>query len=443
MPVLPRIARRATTVLTALVLAVTAFAGSAAADNVATPGNFTGYGFDQCLAPTQAKMDRWLDYSPFLAVGIYISGNSRACRDQPNLTPEWVTAQLTKGWRLLPIVLGPQASCQPRFPRYGDDPRINADPGSTGKYPFAREQARAEATKAVAAAQALGIVSGSTLWYDLEGFDATKTHCRESALRFLSAWTVRLHELGYVSGTYSSAGSGIKILDDARAERPGFYAMPDQIWIARWDGRADTETTYLRTDGWRPGARMKQYQGGHNETWGGVTINIDRNWLDLGAGSTPGTENHCQGTAVDFAFYPRLTATTTKASRVAALQCLLKEARAYAGPVHGRFGPRLLAAVSAWRVAHGRSPSTTWSRTDWMSLLANRGAQVVKTGSPGRAVRSLQRTLNAAGAAALPVTGRYDAATVAAVRAWQQAVGADVTGILTTAQWQLLRDGVR
>ena len=30
---------------------------------------------------------------------------------------------------------------------------------------------------------------------------------------------------------------------------------------------------------------MKQYQGGHDETWGGVTINIDRNYLDLGKGS--------------------------------------------------------------------------------------------------------------------------------------------------------------
>ena len=34
-----------------------------------------------------------------------------------------------------------------------------------------------------------GIVAGSTLWYDLEGFDLDNTHCRESALRFLSGWT--------------------------------------------------------------------------------------------------------------------------------------------------------------------------------------------------------------------------------------------------------------
>ena len=63
------------------------------AANVATPGDFTGYGFDQCLGPSQAAMDRWLTHSPFLAVGIYISGDSRACRSQPNLTPAWVIVE--------------------------------------------------------------------------------------------------------------------------------------------------------------------------------------------------------------------------------------------------------------------------------------------------------------------------------------------------------------
>src|SRR5829696_5651661 len=53
-------------------------AGAAPGGNVVTPGDFTGYGFDQCHAPDQRSMNRWLTHSPFLAVGIYISGNSRA-----------------------------------------------------------------------------------------------------------------------------------------------------------------------------------------------------------------------------------------------------------------------------------------------------------------------------------------------------------------------------
>ena len=186
-------------VAAAALVAVSVSADSAATDagvvpvaadtvgNVVTPGDFTGYGFDQCLTPDQQKMNTWLEHSPFLAVGIYISGDSRACRDQPNLTPTWVRKQLANGWRLLPITLGPQASCQPRFPRYHDDKTIVPKPGPKDRYPKARKQGSVEAASAVAAASALGIVAGSTLWYDLEGFDLRNTRCRESALAFLSA----------------------------------------------------------------------------------------------------------------------------------------------------------------------------------------------------------------------------------------------------------------
>ena len=102
--------------------------------NPVTPGNYTGLGFDQCQAPEQWKMDAWLQSSPFRAVGIYISGASRGCRDQPNLTPTWISTQLTKGWRLLPITLGPQANCHPGFPRYGNDPVISGKVNAAGAY---------------------------------------------------------------------------------------------------------------------------------------------------------------------------------------------------------------------------------------------------------------------------------------------------------------------
>ena len=218
---------------------------------LATPGDFTGHGFDQCLAPTQSAMNTWWKKSPFSAVGIYISGDSRACRSQPNLSPTWVATQVARGWRLLPIVLGPQASCQPRFPRYKDDFRISPRPA--GGYAVAAQQGTAEADKNAADAMAYGIAPGSTIWYDLEGFNVNDTHCRESALVFTSAWVTRMKALGYVAGFYSSASSGIKMLDDARRLRPGQFALPDRIWIARWDGVANTSTTYIPEDGWRPG----------------------------------------------------------------------------------------------------------------------------------------------------------------------------------------------
>src|SRR4051794_26249110 len=93
----------AAVVLTPVIVATTlsASATGAAADNISTPGNLTGYGFDQCEAPSQSKMDAWMNASPFLAAGIYISGDSRGCRTQANLTPAWVGHQLNRGWRLL------------------------------------------------------------------------------------------------------------------------------------------------------------------------------------------------------------------------------------------------------------------------------------------------------------------------------------------------------
>jgi hypothetical protein len=418
------------------------------AGNVVTPGDFTGFGFDQCQTPDQWKMNRWLHHSPFLAVGVYMSGDSRACRDQPNLDAAWVATQLRKGWRILPITLGPQASCQPRFPRYDDDVKINPKPGQHDGYSLARQQGLAEAAKSVAAAQALGIVEGSTLWYDLEGYDNSNTDCRESALRFLGAWTEKLHELGYVSGVYSSAGSGILALDNARVNRPGVVTLPDQIWIARWDGRADTSTSYIREDGWRPHARIKQYQGGHDETWGDVRINIDRDFLDVGRGSVAAPETHCDGTKIAYFSYERLQPPTTDTAppvgKVKALQCLLKEHGLYGGAITGTYSPRTIKAANAWQEQHGFGVKDTWSIRHWMSLLVAGEHPVLKRGSAGPAVRRLQRTLNAADPEAhLAAKGVFDAATDAALRAWQSRLGLEVSGVAAPETWAAMKAGLR
>ncbi|QIK75171.1 glycoside hydrolase domain-containing protein [Nocardioides piscis] len=408
--------------------------------NVVTPGDFTGYGFDQCLAPTQKAMDAWLNKSPFLAVGIYISGDSRACRQQPNLTPTWISTQLAKGWRLLPIALGPQASCLDRFPRYDDDFKISPRPGDA--YATARAQGAVEADKNAADAAALGIAAGSTLWYDLEAFDLKDTHCRESALAFVSSWVTRIKERGFVSGFYSSASSGIKMLDDARLQRPGQFALPDRIWIARWDGVANTSTTYIGEDGWRPGGRVKQYLGGHNETWGGVTINIDSNFLDLGAGSQPTPDSHCGGLKVAFWKYPDLTPTAARRNRVKVLQCLLKEKGIYAGDVSGSYDQATVAAANAWQSQSKLRTSSTFSARHWTGLLAAGSTPVLKVGSTGEAVHRLQRALNASGAGRLKSSGLYDARTGAAVRTYQARRSMPATGVVNRSTWKKLLKGV-
>ncbi|HWJ09243.1 MAG TPA: glycoside hydrolase domain-containing protein [Nocardioides sp.] len=421
---------------------------TAAATNRPTPGDFRGYGFDQCLAPTQKSMDAWLNHSPFLAVGIYISGNSRACRSQPNLTPAWVASQLARGWHLLPITLGPQASCSSRYPKYRDDPTI--DPTPDDNYARARSQGRREAEKAVAVAGSLGIVARSTLFYDLEAFDLGDTRCRESAIRFVHGWTNRLHELGYLSGFYSSAGSGIKMLDTVRAKSSTTYAglsLPDRLWIARWDGRADTavSTEYLASTAWMPTRRVKQYQGGHNETWGGVTINIDRNFLDLGRSTTAAKETHCGGVSVDFPVYlgvsPRTaTGVAPNGPTVVALKCLLKEAGVFDGLMTPDYGGRLRTAVYAWQGKHGMPLTTDWRRRHWMVLLSEGTRPVLKRGSLGRDVRRAQRTLNAAmPGLRLPITGYFGPETSNAVAAYREQVGLRRTGIVESTAWAALQ----
>lgn len=414
--------------------------------NPVTPGDFTGYGFDQCLAPSQKAMNTWLNRSPFLAVGIYISGKSRACRSQPNLTPAWVRTQLAYGWRLLPITLGPQASCSTRFPRYGNDPTISPRPGAKGRYPRARRMAVAEANTAVAEARRLGIVPRSTLWYDLEAFDLKNKHCRESALHFVSAWTTRLRQLGYVSGVYSSAGSGIKAIDDARVHRPRAFDLPARIWVARWDNVANTSTSYIREDGWRPGGRVKQYQGGHDETWGGVRINIDRNYLDLGKGSVAPAEERCNGLRISYRRYPALalpsTTYTPSSQGVKIVQCLLREQGSYRGRLTGKLNPHTSRAISGWQTQRRARATGTIGRADWMRLHSYGTRPVLKIGSAGNDVRRLQRSLNAAGTTPRArVSGVYDARTASAVRSFQRATGLFVSGIADGRTWRFLYQG--
>lgn len=402
-----------------------------------TPGSFTGYGFDQCQAPSQAEMDTWLTTSPYWAVGIYIAGDNRYCDEQTYLDATWVATQLRKRWRLLPLTVGLQASCK-QVPRYNGK-KISPDP--TDNYATAREQGRVEARTTVRAAKRLGIAERSTLWYDLEHFTGGDL-CRESALSFLSAWTNKLHVLDYVSGVYSSASSGIKALDDAQTYSPGKYAMPDRVWIADWNNKADIYSDYVRDGSWMPHKRVHQYRGGHDETHGGVTINIDSNYLDLGRGSVaPRAPRHCN-VKVDFANYRRLSV-GDRGGQVKAAQCKLRRKDFYTGELRFRFTPKTVRAVRGFQRAHDLPVSGAMTRQTWTALLSEGNAPVVKIGSANRAVRRVQQALNAAIAAKLPITGLFDPATTRAVRDYQRARHMYRTGVVAADTWAQLKSGRR
>jgi peptidoglycan hydrolase-like protein with peptidoglycan-binding domain len=358
-----------------------------------------------------------------------------------------VSTQLRAGWRLLPLTVGPQASCT-TVDRYRSQVRIN--PRSTSGYAAARLQGRQEAVKTVAAARALGISARSTLWYDIESYDTSITSCRESALSFLSAWTKKLHSLGYVSGVYSSAGTGISALDRADAATPGKYAMPDQVWHARWDGVASTASTYFRPTSWMPHRRVHQYLGDHNETHGGVTINIDSNYLDLGRGSVAPAPRASCGVKIDFATYPTLQLGDTR-SEAAAAQCLLKNKGFYAAAVGGALDATTMAALNAFQRNRALPVTSSLTGSAWTALLADGRQSVLKQGSASHGVRRAQRALNAALGArplfggppvpALVVDGVFGASTTTAVRLYQQRTGVPVTGVLAADTWEELSIG--
>ncbi|WP_178132632.1 glycoside hydrolase domain-containing protein [Phytohabitans rumicis] len=236
------------------------------------PGTYLGRGFDTCAAPSQSAMNAWRTGSPYGAIGIYISGASRSCA-QPNLTATWVTNQTNNGWRLIPIELGMQAPCGTRTPKMSSDTATALSQGATA------------ASSAVNAAQALGIPAGSVIYNDIEHYPSTAS-CKAAVLSYLSGWTQRLHALGYLSGMYSSGSSGIA--DVCGAYNDTRYLRVDHLWFAWWNGAADTDAGQYCPDAYYANhQRLHQYAGDVTETWNGVQMSIDRNYLDVAGGTEP------------------------------------------------------------------------------------------------------------------------------------------------------------
>jgi hypothetical protein len=223
---------------------------------------FTGLGFDACAAPSLRSMAAWVD-SPYRAIGVYIGGANRAC-SQPNLTASWVAAQTEADWHLIPTYVGLQA------------PTSACSSCAKLTSSQATAQGVAAAEDAVEEAAAIGIGPGSPIYNDMEAYTQTSS-ATAATLAFLEAWTNELHSLGYLSGVYSSSSSGIEDIADQVGTG---YELPDAIWVANWNGEQNTVDSVVPASAWANHQRIHQYQGGHNETYGGVTINIDNNYVD-------------------------------------------------------------------------------------------------------------------------------------------------------------------
>jgi Domain of unknown function (DUF1906) len=244
-------------------LAARAQAGaSAVTAPVSSPEAFTGLGFDACAAPSSRTMAAWAA-SPYRGIGVYIGGSNRGC-SQPNLTARWVEEQVAAGWHLIPTYVGlqaPTSACS------------SCAKLSSGK---AAQQGVEAASDAVEEAIAIGMGPGSPIYFDMEAYTRT-TSASSATLAFLSSWTSQLHTLGYVSGVYSSSSSGIADLGRAVGSS---YTLPDHIWTANWNGQQNTLDPYLPSAAWPSHQRIHQYRGGHDESYGLMTINIDNDYID-------------------------------------------------------------------------------------------------------------------------------------------------------------------
>ncbi|KGN41663.1 glycoside hydrolase domain-containing protein [Knoellia aerolata] len=217
--------------------------------------------FDTCTAPSLTGLAAWKGRSPYAGVNIYFGGRNRACT-QPNLTAAWVRSATAGGWFLVPTYMGDQPFCI-----FGT---------KTYRFTAATAAARgaADGADAVAKARALGLLPGSALYADVEHYDRAAAGCTTAVRTYVSEWTRALHRSGYLAGVYAHQDSGVR--DLAASYLSTTLARPDAIWMARWDNVATTVNWPTAGNGlWAEWQRAKQYRGDHNETWGGVTMNID------------------------------------------------------------------------------------------------------------------------------------------------------------------------
>lgn len=232
---------------------------------------FAGQGIDVCEIPSLANLQAWYSASPYKAVNLYIGGISRYCSNSA-LTAAYVQQMFNQGWRFIPTWVGPQAPCT------GFGNKFSYDPAT------AYTQGVDNANQAAAKLLQLGLTNpdgrGSVVYYDLEYFYYDSV-CSAAARSFVQGWTNRLLELSIYPGLYATSTN----LRDNK-----FFNLqppPSVVWIAEWYAvpgyRPDVtvfDVDHLPDNYWANHQRVYQYSGDHNETWGGVTINIDSNVLD-------------------------------------------------------------------------------------------------------------------------------------------------------------------
>src|SRR5262245_8093603 len=239
------------------------FSSAAAPTYALSNGSGAGvgiHGFDTCQDPSAGAMNAWWPNSPWWWVGVQMGANEMAC-SQPNLSAAWLNNRRATGWRFQFIWVGPQAPCT----AFGNTFSSN----TTIAYSQGKAQAGAARTKLID----LGVTNqaqGSPLVYDLEAYNPSKCNALAAARAFIRGWVDQLHVSPSMSAGVYGSTCGSELQSYAASDPPNF------IWGADYDGNQHTSVmACVNSSSWSSHQRLKQYRGGHNETWGGVTMNID------------------------------------------------------------------------------------------------------------------------------------------------------------------------
>jgi peptidoglycan hydrolase-like protein with peptidoglycan-binding domain len=374
-------------------------------------------------------MDRWRTSSPFTGVGVYLGGVHRAC-EQRHLTAGWVTRQLRSGWKLLPIWVGPQASCT------GYDHRIMSRPGRLRRYGPARARGVQEARRAAAVARSLRLPRGHVIFYDIEPFDTGVAKCRQSSLAFLEEWTNELHRRGYRSGVYSHVNAAISLL--SRTGRG--YVRPDAVWYAWIDRVGSLPREQVADAAFMSRSRVHQYALDTRVSFGGVDMAIDWNFVRLGAPGSPTPTADCGQRASRL--LPRPVRRGARGPVVRLVQCLALPGDVHPTKASGRYDVPTEHAVHRFQQRRGLRATGTVDRPTWTALLARGSSPHLRKGDRGDHVRRQQRTLRVAlGRPEVDVDGAFGPQTAWAVRRYRRHIGLRVEPVVTVRVWQALARG--
>ncbi|MFD7681950.1 glycoside hydrolase domain-containing protein [Streptomyces sp. NPDC060187] len=248
--------------------AVVAGAGIAAQTSMAATTwpaqrTFTGRAFDACAAPSLSAMKAW--HTGFYgAAAVYVGGTNRGCA-QPNLTASWVKSVSALGWKLVPLYVGAQPSCQT-----GSSPEKMT--ASTAASLGAKDGA-----DAVAKAAALGMKAGSPIYLDMESYDVTNKACNDAVLTYVRSFDKTLHAKTYRTGYYGFTSSSAKAIATASDKTD----LPGNLWYALWDKNNTTTADWpWGSTQFTNHSRAHQYMVNSKETRGAYTITVDRDAWD-------------------------------------------------------------------------------------------------------------------------------------------------------------------